>query len=245
LPISITACLFDLDGVLTSTAELHAWAWKETFDAFLACWALHVGATDFVPFDRSADYRRFVDGKLRDEGVRSFLASRDISLPEGKSSDGLRTWTVRGLSNAKNALFVEAIAKAGVDVYPGSLRFLRAARGAGMQTAVVSASANTKAVLKAASLSDRFDVVVDGNEAAHRHLAGKPEPDTYLAAASDLGTPPARAAVFEDALSGVAAGHAGGFGLVVGVDRGDNGDELRAHGADLVVSDLAELVEER
>jgi beta-phosphoglucomutase family hydrolase len=238
LPAEITCCLFDLDGVLTSTARLHAKAWTSTFDRFLVASADGGGRRD--PFE-AADYRHFVDGRQREDGVRSFLQSRDISIPEGNRDDPPGAATVFGLANAKNSLVLDIIRRDGVETYPGSIRFVRAARDAGMTTAVVSASANTKAVLSKAGIADLFAVVIDGNVAAQRGLRGKPEPDTYLAAASDLGTEPSRAAVFEDSLAGIDAGRAGGFGCVVGVNRDDSAAELSAHGADLVVSDLGEL----
>jgi beta-phosphoglucomutase family hydrolase len=242
LPAGIVSCLFDLDGVLTSTARLHAKAWKATFDRFLSSGdAGESGRRD--PFDISADYRRYVDGRQREDGVRSFLRSRNISIPEGARDDRSGAATVFGLANAKNARLLDIIKKDGVETYPGSIRFVQAARDAGLGTAVVSASANTKTVLSMAGISDLFTVVIDGNVAERRGLHGKPQPDTYLAAAADLGTDPKNAAVFEDALAGVDAGRAGGFGCVVGVNRDDSAEELAAHGATLVVSDLAELLE--
>jgi beta-phosphoglucomutase family hydrolase len=241
VPIGIVSCLFDLDGVLTSTARLHAKAWKSTFDRFLSSPAAGGrGLQD--PFDIAVDYRRYVDGRPRDDGVRSFLESRNISIPEGERDDPPGAATVFGLANAKNSLLLDIIKKDGVQAYPGSIRFVQAARDVGLSTAVVSASANAKAVLSMAKISDLFTVVVDGNVAARRGLRGKPQPDTYLAAAGDLGVDPRQAAVFEDALAGIDAGRAGGFGWVVGVNRDDGARELSAHGADLVVSDLSELV---
>jgi beta-phosphoglucomutase family hydrolase len=233
--------LFDLDGVLTSTARLHAKAWKSTFDRFLSSPAAgENGRHD--PFDIAVDYRRYVDGRRREDGVRSFLESRNISIPEGERDDPPGAATVFGLANAKNSLLLDIIKKDGVQTYPGSIRFVQAARDAGLSTAVVSASANAKAVLSMAKISDLFTVIIDGNVAARRGLRGKPQPDTYLAAAADLGVEPGEAAVFEDALAGIDAGRAGGFGWVVGVNRDDGAQELSAHGADLVVSDLSELV---
>jgi beta-phosphoglucomutase family hydrolase len=240
LPVGIMSCLFDLDGVLTSTARLHEKAWKATFDRFLSSPAAG-GSGLQDPFD-AVDYRRYVDGRAREDGVRSFLASRSISIPEGEPGDPPGTATVFGLANAKNSLLLDIIKKDGVQTYPGSLRFVQAARAAGLRTAVVSASANAKAVLSMAKISDLFSVIIDGNVAARRRLQGKPKPDTYLAAAADLGVDPAQAAVFEDALAGIDAGRAGGFGWVVGVNRDDEARELSAHGADLVVSDLSQLV---
>jgi beta-phosphoglucomutase family hydrolase len=242
LPDGIRACLFDLDGVLTQTATVHAAAWKEMFDEFLRARAEQTGEP-FVAFDVAADYRRSVDGRPRHDGVRSFLASRGIELPEGAPDDAATAWTIRGLGNRKNELVLEMIHRLGVSTYEGSLRYVLAARDAGLRRAVVSASENTRDVLAAAGIEDLFEIRVDGIVARERHLRGKPEPDTFLAAAGELGMLPAEAAVFEDALAGVAAGRAGHFGLVVGVDRVGQAEALREHGADVVVSDLAELLE--
>lgn len=244
LPPTIVACLFDLDGVLTQTARLHAAAWKRMFDAYLRARAER-GSEAFVPFDASDDYLRFVDGKSRADGTRSFLASRGIGLPDGDPSDPPERETVHGLGNRKNEIVLELIADAGVDVFEGSIRFVRAARAAGLGCAVVSSSANCREVLRAAEIEGLFDVVVDGVVAASEGLRGKPAADTFLAAARALGALPADAAVFEDAEAGVEAGRAGGFGFVVGVDRGGRPDVLRSHGADIVVADLAELLESR
>lgn len=241
LPDSIRACLFDLDGVLTQTASVHDKAWKATFDDFLRGRADRDG-TPFVPFDPVADYDRYVDGKSRADGVRSFLAARGITLPEGDEDDPPGSQTVHGLGNAKNEVLLKLLDDEGVQPYPGSVRFLQAVRAAGLATAVVSSSANCRAVLAAAGLAGQFDAVVDGVLAAAQHLSGKPAPDTYLAAATALALPPAAAAVFEDALAGVRAGRAGRFGWVVGVDRVGQSDELRAAGADVVVTDLANLL---
>jgi beta-phosphoglucomutase family hydrolase len=242
LPPAIRACLFDLDGVLTQTARLHAAAWKQMFDQYLRARA-EGAAEPFVPFDAGADYLRFVDGKARADGVRSFLASRGIELPEGEPADAPEDETVQGLGNRKNDIVRSLIADEGVDVFEGSIRYVRAAREAGLRTAVVSSSANGREVLDVAGIGTLFDVVFDGIAAAELHLRGKPAPDTFLAAAQALGIRPSDAAVFEDAEAGVEAGQAGGFGLVVGVDRGGRADALRSHGADLVVTDLAELLE--
>ncbi|MHB1583650.1 MAG: beta-phosphoglucomutase family hydrolase [Acidimicrobiales bacterium] len=242
LPAAISACLFDLDGVLTKTAEVHAAAWKETFDAFLRRRAAADG-TPFVPFDAVADYDEHVDGRPRLDGTRAFLASRGIELPEGRPDDRPGVDTVHGLSNEKNHRLLERLHRDGVAVYPGSVAFLRAVRHQGLATAVVSSSANTLEVLTAAGLGDLFDQRVDGVTAADEHLAGKPAPDTYLAAARRLEVPADAAAVFEDALAGVEAGRAGRFGLVVGVDRVGQAAALTAHGADVVVADLSELLE--
>jgi beta-phosphoglucomutase family hydrolase len=242
LPPPIRACLFDLDGVLTQTARVHAAAWKQMFDEFLRKHATQTG-TPFVPFDRVHDYDEYVDGKPRYDGVRSFLASRGIELPEGAPTDAPGAATVRGLGDRKNELVLELIERQGVQVYEGSVRYVRAVRDAGLHTAVVSASANCRQVLAAAGITDLFAVVVDGVVAEREHLKGKPAPDTFLAAARKLHVSPAEAAVFEDALAGVAAGRAGNFGFVVGVDRVGQAEALRARGADVVVSDLAELLE--
>ncbi|HEV3401538.1 MAG TPA: beta-phosphoglucomutase family hydrolase, partial [Acidimicrobiales bacterium] len=244
LPGTIRAGLFDLDGVITQTATVHAAAWKEMFDAFLR---RRAGATGqpFVPFDPVADYGLYVDGKPRADGVRSFLASRGITLPEGDPHDPPEAETVRGLGNRKNELVLHLIHSSGVTVFEGSVRYLHAARDAGLARAVVSSSANTVDVLRSAGLLDLFDARVDGVVAVERGLRGKPAPDTFLAAAQDLGFQPAQAAVFEDALAGVEAGRAGDFGFVVGVDRVGHADALRARGADIVVTDLEELLEPR
>jgi beta-phosphoglucomutase family hydrolase len=244
LPSTIEACLFDLDGVLTQTAKTHAAAWKETFDAFLHTRAARTGEA-YVPFDAVRDYDEYVDGRPRYDGVRSFLASRGIALPEGDPSDPPSAGTVAGLGNRKNELVLELIRRDGVEAYDGSVRYVHAVREAGLHRAVVSASANCREVLAAAGISDLFEVRIDGVVAEREHLRGKPAPDTFLAAARDLEVQPSQAAVFEDALAGVAAGRAGEFGFVVGVDRVGQADALRAHGADIVVSDLAELLDRR
>jgi len=241
LPSGIRACLFDLDGVLTQTARVHAQAWKEMFDAFLRQRSERIGEP-FVPFDPVADYSAYVDGKPRYDGVRSFLASREIELPEGDPSDPPSAETVCGLGNRKNELVLALLRRDGVQVYEGSVRYVRAVRDAGIHRAVVSASANTREVLKAAGIEDLFEVRIDGIVAAERHLRGKPAPDPFLAAAEQLKVPAADAAVFEDALAGVEAGRAGNFGYVVGVDRVGQRQALLEHGADVVVDDLAELL---
>jgi beta-phosphoglucomutase family hydrolase len=242
LPQAIKACLFDLDGVLTQTARVHAAAWKEMFDAFLRERADRTGEP-FVAFDPRVDYDQYIDGKLRYDGVRSFLESRGIELPEGEPADPPDATTIHGLGNRKNELVLALIRTKGVEVYDGSVRYVRAVRDAGLRRAVVSASANTRDVLDVAGIADLFEVRVDGVVAAAQHLQGKPAPDTFLAAAKALDVNPVEAAVFEDALAGVAAGRAGGFGLVIGVDRVGQAEALREHGADLVVQDLAELLE--
>ena len=243
LPSDITACLFDLDGVLTQTAKVHALAWKRMFDAFLRERATETGE-GFRPFALPEDYAAYVDGKLRHDGVRSFLASRGITLTEGTPGDPGTERTVHGLGNRKNTAFLEVLQREGVEVYDGSVRFVEAVREAGLRRAVVSASENCAQVLAAAGIDGLFEVRVDGVVARREGLRGKPAPDMFLAAARRLGVDPARAAVFEDAVAGVEAGRAGSFGLVVGVDRTGNADALRSHGADVVVGDLSELLEE-
>jgi beta-phosphoglucomutase family hydrolase len=240
LPDSVTALLFDLDGVLTDTASVHAAAWKQVFDAFLA---EHATGDAARPFDIGTDYVRFVDGRVRADGVRTFLSSRGIMLPEGESTDPPTAATVHGLGNRKNEVLLEVIERDGVEVYDGSRRYLAAVRATEVPTAVVSASANAAAVLEVTGLALSIDVRVDGVVAAERALPGKPAPDTFLAAADLLGVAPPAAAVFEDALAGVEAGAAGGFGCVVGVDRVGQADALRAAGAHVVVRDLAELLD--
>ena len=242
LPGGVKACLFDMDGVVTQTAVVHAAAWKEMFDEFLRTRAESTG-TEFVPFDAHHEYDAYVDGKPRQDGTRSFLESRGIDLPEGKPDDPPGTPTIYGLSNRKNDLVLALIQRQGVQVYEGSVRYVRAIREAGLGRAVVTSSANAEDVLAAAGIDDLFDVRIDGVVAAREHLEGKPAPDTFLAAARALSVPAAEAAVFEDALAGVAAGRAGHFGLVVGVDRVGQAEALREHGADVVVSDLAELID--
>ena len=241
LPDSIQACLFDLDGVLTMTAKVHAAAWTQTFDAYLRDRAATTGEA-YRPFDEITDYDEYVDGKPRYDGVRSFLASRGIQLPEGSPEDPPTAETVHGLGNRKNELVLHLIHDRGVQAYEGSVRYVQAARSAGLRRAVVSSSANCRDVLEAAGIAELFEVQVDGIVAEREHLAGKPAPDTFLAGARELGVEPAAAAVFEDALAGVAAGRAGGFGFVVGVDRVGQAEALKEHGADVVVSDLSNLI---
>ena len=243
LPDGVLACLFDMDGVVTQTATVHAAAWKEMFDEFLSARAKATG-TDFVPFDSGHEYDAYVDGKPRLDGTRSFLESRGIDLPEGSPDDPPGTATLYGLSNRKNDLVLAKIAAGGVQVYPGSITYIKAVRQGGIHTAIVSASANTVQVLQVAGIEDLFDVRIDGVIAKERGLHGKPAPDTFLAAAEALHVPAAHAVVFEDAQAGVAAGHAGHFALVVGVDRVGQAAELKAHGADVVVKDLSELLED-
>lgn len=244
LPDGITACLFDLDGVLTRTAIVHAAAWKEMFDAFLQERATRMNEP-FVPFEIATDYAQYVDGKLRQDGVRSFLLSRGIVLPEGEPGDAAEMLTVHGLGTRKNALVLDIIQRNGVEVYEGSVRFLKATRDAGLRRAVVSSSRNCQQVLAVTGLEHLFEVRIDGVVAGERGLPGKPAPDTFLAAAADLGVPPTQCVVFEDAVSGVEAARAGAFRLVVGVDREQHAAALLEHGADIVVNDLSELLEER
>lgn len=242
LPDGTAACLFDLDGVLTDTASVHATAWARTFDDFLRAHAERTGG-QFVPFDVRADYRSYVDGKRREDGVRDFLASRGIVLPEGSPDDPPDAPTVAGVGNRKNHLLLDVLRTDGVTVYEGSRRYLAAARDAGLRVAVVSSSANTEQILSVTGLAAFVELRVDGVVARQRSLPGKPAPDTFLLAAEQLGVKPAQAVVFEDALAGVAAGRAGGFGLVVGVDRVGHAEALLESGADIVVRDLAELIE--
>jgi beta-phosphoglucomutase family hydrolase len=242
LPDGIEGCLFDLDGVLTQTAKVHAAAWKEMFDEYLRGRAERTGEA-FVAFDAGDDYDEYVDGKPRYDGVRSFLESRGIELPDGSPDDPPSAETVDGLGNRKNELVLKLIERDGVDAYEGSVRYVKAARDAGLRRAVVSSSTNCRDVLEAAGIIDLFEEIVDGNVAREHGLKGKPAPDTFLAGARALGVAAAKATVFEDAVAGVEAGHAGQFGFVVGVDRVDHADALRSHGADIVVKDLAELLD--
>ena len=241
LPPQVRACLFDLDGVLTDTASVHRRAWKAMFDAYLRQRAQRL-SEPFVPFDPDQDYLTYVDGKKREDGVRSFLASRDITLPDGQPDDDPAAETVYGLGNRKNALFLETLQRDGIDVFDGSRRYLEAVSRAGLGVAVVSSSANTRQVLEVTGLDAFVQQRVDGVTMRTEHIPGKPAPDSYLRAAQLLDVAPEAAAVFEDALSGVAAGHAGHFGLVVGVNRVGQSEALRHNGADIVVTDLSELL---
>jgi beta-phosphoglucomutase family hydrolase len=237
LPDGTRACLFDLDGVLTQTAKLHAAAWKQMFDAYLREQAATADQpVTPLPFDAVHDYARYVDGKLRLDGARAFLASRGIQLPDE---------TVRALAERKDEILLEMLARQQVETYDGSVRYVHRARDAGLRTAVVSSSKHTAQVLASAGIGDLFDVRVDGVVAGQEHLAGKPAPDTYLAAARAVGVAPGQAVVFEDAVAGVEAGRAGHFGYVVGVDRVGQAAELRRHGADVVVTDLGDLLGSR
>jgi beta-phosphoglucomutase family hydrolase len=238
LPDGITALLFDLDGVLTQTAKVHFKAWKQTFDEYLH----KRDGGSFAEFTQD-DYNEYVDGMPRYDGVRTFLKSRDIELREGDPGDAPDQETVCGIGNRKNDLVLQLIKTDGVQVYDGSVAYVKAARDAGLKRAVVSASANCKDVLQAAGIEDLFDARIDGNVATERHLKGKPHPDTFLAGAEALGAEPAHAVVFEDATAGVQAGRDGHFGYVVGVDRVGHADALKQHGASVVVKDLSELME--
>ena len=244
LPERITTCLFDLDGVLTNTAAVHAGAWKEMFDDFLRERAEKTG-DPFEPFDRPTDYDEYVDGLPRLDGVRSFLESRGIELPMGSPSDPPEAETIHALGTRKNDLVLEMIREQGVEPFEGSVRFVEAARDQGMRRAVVSSSTNCQDVLAAARIDHLFETLIDGVVAEREGLAGKPAPDTFLAAARALGAEPDESTVFEDALAGVEAGRAGDFGWVVGVDRTGQAEALKRRGADVVVQDLAELVEHR
>lgn len=229
------AALFDLDGVITPTAEVHMRAWAQMFNDFLSARGVSEPYTD-------ADYFTYVDGKPRYDGVRSFLASREIELPEGDASDPASAQTIAGLGNRKNDDFEQILQSEGVKPYPGSVALVEALAARGTKMAIVSSSRNAAAVLEAAGMIDRFPVIVSGKEAGERGLPGKPAPDTFLDAAAQLGVPKERAVVFEDALSGVQAGAAGDFALVIGVDRGVGAEALKKHGADVVVTDLEELL---
>lgn len=241
LPPQVRLCLFDLDGVLTDTAAVHTVAWREMFDDYLR----ERDGGHFRPFDPVADYIRYVDGKPRADGVRSFLQSRDIELPGGALDDPPEAETVHGLGRRKNDLVLALIERDGVEVFPRSVAYLEAVRAAGLRTAVVSSSANTEAVLEVTGLTPLLDFRMDALVARERGLPGKPAPDTFLAAAEALGGGPEDSVVFEDALAGVESGVAGGFAYVVGVDRADHADALRAAGADRVVQELDELMEQR
>ncbi len=235
------AVLFDLDGVLTKTAAVHARAWEQMFDSFLKDHARREHER-YEPFRQPDDYVAYLDGEPRYDGVRNFLASRHITLPEGSPDDPPTALTVCGLGNRKDGLVQTELATNGVEVYEGSVALLKAVRAAGIKTAVVSSSKNCKNVIEAAGIADQFDARVDGYAVEEGGMAGKPAPDTYLAAAKELGAQPARAVVLEDALAGVESGRNGHFGLVVGVDRANQADALRSHGADIVVTDLATLI---
>jgi beta-phosphoglucomutase family hydrolase len=242
LPEKVSACLFDLDGVLTDTASVHTKAWKAMFDAYLEDRAKRTG-DEFVPFDPAADYRKYVDGKKREDGVRSFLDSRGIELPDGSPDDAGDAETINGLGNRKNDMFQKILRDDGVEVFEGSRRYLEAVSEAGLGVAVVSSSANTRDILEITGLDRFVQQRVDGVTLRDEHIEGKPAPDSYLRGAELLGVDADAAAVFEDAISGVQAGRAGNFGFVVGVDRVGQAEDLRSNGADVVVKDLAELLE--
>lgn len=233
------AVLFDLDGVITATARIHASVWKKAFDEFLK---ERSGNGSFTPFDARSDYEDYVDGKSRYDGARSFLESRHIELPQGDPDDASDMETVCGIANRKNDLFEQALKKERVEVFEGTVTWIRRLRQAGMKIAVVSSSKHCEAILENAGIADLFDARMDGNVAARLKLAGKPAPDTYRKAAEMLGVDPKRAVVVEDALAGVEAGRNGGFGLVIGVDRKHDADALKQHGADIVASDLKEML---
>ena len=240
-PEKYDAVLFDLDGVLTMTMTIHATCWKRMFDSYLQERSDRLGET-FHPFDVATDYKPYVDGKLRSDGVRAFLASRGILLEEGSPDDDPSKETVCGLGNRKDSMVHEAIATQGVDVLEGSLVVVREVRAAGLKTAVVSASKNCEMVLDAAGIKDLFDTIVDGKVAARLGLPGKPAPDTFLEAARELGVEAQRSVVVEDAISGVQAGRSGGFGLVIGIDHHGDKKALQRNGADIVVEDLKEIL---
>ena len=241
LPENVTACLFDLDGVLTDTASVHTKAWTRMFDDYLRQRAARTGAP-FTPFDPGADYRTYIDGKKRDDGVRSFLTSRGIELPDGGDDDAPDAETVHALGKLKNDMFQTTLHSDGVVVFEGSRRYLEAVSAAGLAVAVVSSSSNTEEVLQLTGMDRFVQVRVDGVTLRAENIPGKPAPDSFLRAAELLDVAPRAAAVFEDALAGVQAGHAGGFGIVVGVDRVGQAEALRTHGADVVVTDLADLL---
>ena len=235
------AVIFDMDGVVTDTASVHASAWKQLFDDYLSARAATLGE-QFRPFDTGGDYLKYIDGKPRYEGVRDFLASRGINLPHGDPSDPPGKETVAGLGNRKNGLFLDRMKQEAAKPYPSTVALVRVLAERNVKTAIISASRNMTQVLESAGLSeDLFDARVDGVVAGELGLAGKPDPAVFIEAAKRLGVEPARAVVVEDALAGVEAGRRGRFGLVVGVDRGDHASALRDAGADVVVSDLQEL----
>lgn len=239
LPDEISACLFDLDGVLTQTAKVHCAAWKQTFDEFLR----DRDGAGYTPFDPHHDYDTYVDGKPRQDGVRDFLASRDIHLPDGDPDDPPDADTVYGLGNRKNVILLKKIDDDGVEVYPGSVRYLESAEAAGLRRIVVSSSANTEQVLRVTGLEKYIEGRIDGVTLREQHIPGKPAPDSYIAGAHLVGVAVSAAAVFEDALAGVASGRAGRFGFVVGVNRTGQADALKNNGADIVVDDLSDLLD--
>lgn len=240
-PARFDAVLFDLDGVITATAKVHAAAWKHMFDEFLKSY-YEKNNLPFVPFDIDSDYETYVDGKPRYDGVLSFITSRNIQLPMGEASDPADALTVCGLGNRKNEFIAEVLRDEGVEVYEGTIKLVRQLRASGIKTAVVSSSENAEKILGTAGVSDLFDVRVDGRVAIRLNLPGKPAPDTFLEAARQLGVSPERTVVVEDAIVGVRAGKDGGFGLVIGVDRKQGRQSLSDHGADVVVVDLEEML---
>jgi alpha,alpha-trehalose phosphorylase len=231
------AVLFDLDGVLTATASVHAAAWKRAFDEFLSDWT-RCGLGPHAPFSVERDYVAHVDGKRREDGVRAFMASRGVKLPEGDAGE---PWSVRGIAHRKQGYVEEVLERDGVEAFPGSVRWVHQLLRSGARTAVVSSSANCGQVLRAARIEELFELIVDGNDVRRLGLRGKPAPDGFLEAARRLDVAPGRAVVVEDALAGVSAGRSGGFGLVIGVARAAGHADLLAAGADVVVDDLAEL----
>ena len=241
------AWLFDMDGVLTDTASVHAAAWKQTFDEFLKAESSRTGTT-YAPFDAESDYERYVDGEPREDGVRNFLEARSVKLPEGADDDAPDKRTVKGVGNRKNELFLTAMKRDGVKVFDGAVALVCDLRASGTKVAVVSASENTKTALETAGIADLFDAIIDGHVVKDLNLAGKPAPDSYLQGAKALGAEPGNTVVLEDALAGVEAGRAGHFGMVIGVDHHDKtgardyANELQDHGADVVVTNLTELV---
>ena len=240
-PEKFDAVLFDLDGVITDSAKIHAACWKFTFDTFLKRHANETGG-EFVPFDIDTDYLLYVDGKPRYEGVRDFLASRNIELPEGTHDSPAHEQSICGIGNRKNELVNIAIQSNGVDFYDSSLEFVENIIKSGIKTAIVSSSQNCETILSSADILHLFPVRIDGRVALQMELQGKPSPDTFLEATSKLGVKPERAVVIEDAISGVQAAKNGNFGLIIGVARKENADELIENGADIVVSDLGEFI---
>ena len=234
------AVLFGMDGVVTRTASVHASAWKELFDSVLADSRAGVGA-DMPPFDADRDYRLYVDGRRREDGIRAFVTSRGIRIPPGHPEDGPDAWSVAGLAARKNDLFLAAVARDGVHVYPGTVALLERLRGGGVPVGLVTASRNAQALLEAAGLESAFDVIVDGQVAADQGVPGTPDPAMFLEAARRIGVAPERAVVIEDAVSGVKAGRIGGFGLVVGIDHDGYREHLEAAGADVVLGDVGQL----
>jgi len=238
---TLDGVIFDMDGVITDTAITHAKAWKQLFDEYLQKHAREQ-YEPFVPFDINKDYRLYVDGKPRYDGVKSFLESRGISLPQGQITDDIEKETVCGLGNRKNKYFTQQLNEEGVRIFDSSVTLIRQLKKEGIKTAVISASRNAEDVLRAGGVLDLFDAKVDGVDSDNLGLKGKPEPDIFLEAASELGVDPGRSAIVEDSIAGVEAGRKGKFKLIIGVDRAGHGSELKKQGADIVVNDLAELL---